>query len=62
MVAKGNWWAAAVQPAILGFGAIMAALNEVELPEMDGKNFEFANLMSFGNRKSKNKGRRKKVE
>ena len=33
---KGAWWAAAVQPVILGFGAILTAFNEdaldIELP------------------------------
>ena len=27
VVVKGNWWAIATEPVILGLGAIMAALN-----------------------------------
>ena len=36
VIVKGAWWAAAVQPVILGFGAILTAFNEdaldIELP------------------------------
>ena len=36
VIVKGAWWAATIQPVILGFGAILTALNEdvldIELP------------------------------
>ena len=39
VIVKGAWWATAVQPVILGFGAILTALNEdvidIELPSME---------------------------
>ena len=45
VVVKGNWWAAAAQPAILGFSAIMAALNSEEIPDIDVYTFEWGKLV-----------------
>ena len=41
---KGAWWAAAVQPVILGFGAILTALNQDGL---DVESIELKNLLPF---------------
>ena len=38
VIAKGTWWATAIQPLILGFGAVFTALNQdvldIELIEL----------------------------
>ena len=52
VMAKGTWWAAALHPVILGFGAIFTALNE---DLFDDEPFNFENWLHFNN-KSDTKG------
>ena len=44
-IVKGAWWAAAVQPVILGFGAILTALNQDAL-EAESFNFKLKTFMN----------------
>ena len=50
VMVKGAFWAAAVQPVILGLGAIFAALDS-DLEPMQDVKFEFAKLLTFKNEK-----------
>ena len=50
VIVKGTWWAAAVQPFILGFGAIFAAL---DLDVLDVQPIDSKNLMPFVNKQDK---------
>ena len=46
VIVKGAWWSAAVQPVILGFGAILTALNQDAL-DVDVQPIEWKNLLPF---------------
>ena len=52
VVVDGAWWVAAVQPIILGFGAVLTALNQDEQPLLD---FNWNNLQIFKNDKDESK-------
>ena len=46
VIVEGAWWAATIQPIILGFGAVFTALNQDEKPLLD---FDWNNLQIFKN-------------
>ena len=48
VIVEGAWWAAAVQPIILGFGAVFTALNQDEQPILD---FDWNRVQIFKNDK-----------
>ena len=48
VVVKGNLLVAAARPAILGLGALMAALNKDELPDLDVHAFDWKKWIPFG--------------
>ena len=50
VMVEGAFWAAAVQPVILGLGAIFAALDS-DLEPMQDVKFEWAKLLTFKNEK-----------
>ena len=53
VMAKGAWWAAAVQPVILSIGALFAALDLDIEPIIDTKPFQLRKLLTFKNEKDR---------
>ena len=49
MLVKATWWAAAAQPVILGFGAILSALNSNEVID-DVKPIEIKNWLPMADK------------
>ena len=47
VIVKGAWWAAAAQPVLLGFGAVLTALNQNGL---DVESLELKQLLPFLNK------------
>ena len=52
VIVKSAWWAAAVQPVILGFGAVLTALNQDVL---DVDPIELKSLLPFISKQDKKK-------
>ena len=53
-IVKGAWWAAAVQPVILGFGAVFTAIN-LDVLDLDANSFEWKNWLGLMKEKAKPK-------
>ena len=52
VIVKGAWWAAAVHPVVLGFGAVMSAIN---LDVLNLQSIELKNLLPFVNKQEESK-------
>ena len=56
---KATWWAAAAQPVLLGFGAILTALNQNEVID-DVKPMQIRNWLPMADNEEK-KGKKKRT-
>ena len=59
VLVKATWWAAAAQPVLLGFGAILTALNQNEVID-DVKPMQIRNWLPMADNEEK-KGKKKRT-
>ena len=59
LIVRGAWWAAAVQPLVLGFGAILTALNQDVL---DVESIELKGWLPFVNKLEESKDEEEEIE